>query len=243
MTQPSCQDPKALGLIGGLGVRAGIYYYEKLVDAHEQRNLALRLFLAHAEIRRCMGHVEAGETRELAQYLTGLVQSLHRAGAQVAVIPAVTPHICIEEVISRSPIPMVNILEAINEDLRARGMRRVALFGTRFTIETNLFGGISAAEVVRPSNKEIDEIHHVYTDYAMRGVESSGHRHTLQRVAHALIEREGLDAIVLAGTDLSAFYDARPPQYPAVDASAAHIAAIMPALEPGAAPDPRSSRV
>jgi aspartate racemase len=243
MTKPLCQDPKPLGLIGGLGVRAGIYYYEKLVEAHEQHNAALRLFLAHADVRRCMGHVEAGETHELALYLTGLVQSLASAGAQVAVIPAVTPHICIAEVMAASPVPMVNILEAINADLYARRMRRVALFGTRFTIETNLFGGITAAEVVRPTGKEIDEIHHVYTNYAMSGVEATGHRDSLQRVAHALIEREGLDGIVLAGTDLSAFYDGRPPEYPAIDASAAHIAAIMRALLPSAATDPRSSRV
>jgi aspartate racemase len=174
-----------------------------------------------------MGHVAAGETRELAEYLAGLLQSLARAGADIAVIPAVTPHICIEEVTAASPIPLVSILRAINDDLHTKGIRRVALFGTRFTIESELFGALSNVDVIPPSEREIDEIHRVYTEYAVDGVANAGQRDTLQRTADALFEREKIEAIVLAGTDLSAFYDAQPPEYPAIDASAAHIHAIM----------------
>jgi aspartate racemase len=190
-----------------------------------------------------MGHVEAGETSELAQYLSALVQSLARAGAQVAVIPAVTPHICIEEVTAASPIPMVSILRAIDDDLRARGTRRVALFGTRYTIESNLFGGLPSVDVVRPTESEIDEIHRVYTEYAVEGVEMDDHRERLRRVADALIVREKLHAIVLAGTDLSAFYEGRAPEYPAIDASDIHIQAIMEALCSGQSADPSRSGI
>jgi aspartate racemase len=236
-------NQQTLGLIGGLGVRAGIYYYEKLAQAHESRNAALRMFLAHADVRKCMGHVGAGETRELAEYLSGLIQSLARAGAQVAVIPAVTPHICIEELTGLSPIPLVSILRALNEGLEARTVQRVALFGTRYTIESGLFGALTSAETVLPADREIAEIHRVYTDYAVEGVEREGHRETLERIANALIQREKLDAILLAGTDLSAFYDGRPPKYPAIDASDIHIAAIMQALVRDGGPNPSRSRV
>ncbi len=231
-----------LGLIGGLGLRAGIYYYEKLVGAHELRNAPFRFFLAHADVRRSMGHVEAGETRELAHYLSSLVNALARAGADVAVVPAVTPHICIDELTALSPIPIVSILQAIDDGLQARGVRRIALFGTRFTIESDLFGGLSSAEVVRPAHAEIAEIHRVYTEYAVDGVARTDHRETLRRLANALIERENIDAILLAGTDLSAFYDAEPPEYPAIDASDIHIQAILKALLP-ATPDPNRSSV
>jgi aspartate racemase len=190
-----------------------------------------------------MGHVEAGETHQLAQYLSGLVQSLAHGGAELAVIPAVTPHICIEEVAAASPVPLVSILHAINEDLRAKAARRITLFGTRFTIESDLFGALTGVDVVRPRANEIDEIHRVYAEYAVDGVANAGQRETLHRVADALFEREKIDAIVLAGTDLSAFYDDEPPEYPAIDASTAHIHAIMQAALDGGVPDPHGARI
>jgi aspartate racemase len=236
-------NQQTLGLIGGLGVRAGIYYYEKLAQAHESRNTALRMFLAHADVRKCMGHVAVRQTLELADYLSGLIQSLAAAGAQVAVIPAVTPHICIEEVTALSPIPLVSILRALNERLEERKVQRVALFGTRYTIESGLFGALTSVEVITPADREIAEIHRVYTDYAVQGVAREGHREALERIASALIKREKLDAILLAGTDLSAFYDGHPPEYPAIDASDIHIDAIMHALLREEGPNPSRSRV
>jgi aspartate racemase len=174
-----------------------------------------------------MGHVASGETGQLAEYLSGLIHSLADAGAEVAVIPAVTPHIAISQITAESPIPLVSILQAIDDHLRAGGTQRVALFGTRFTIESKLFGGIRSVEVVRPTDQEIAEIHRVYTEYAVDGVERADHRETLHRIANALIQREKIDAVLLAGTDLSAFYDGRPPEYPAIDASDIHIQAII----------------
>lgn len=242
MTQSANQNARTLGLVGGLGLRAGLYYYEKLAEAHESRGDALRMFLAHADVRRCMGHVQAGEKCELAHYLSGLVQALACAGADVAAIPAVTPHIVIEEVTAASPIPLVSILKALNDELSVRGVARVALFGTRFTIESNLFGGLSTVDVIRPRIEEIDEIHRVYTEYAVEGVECADHRETLKRIASRVIEREKLDAILLAATDLSAFYDGQPPEFPAIDASNIHVQAILNALL-GPATEPGRSRV
>ncbi|MGZ3553920.1 MAG: hypothetical protein ACXWNK_18000 [Vulcanimicrobiaceae bacterium] len=55
------RDRPTLGLIGGLGLGAGIYYYRQLVNEFEERGEALRLLFAHADVRRVLGHVRAGE--------------------------------------------------------------------------------------------------------------------------------------------------------------------------------------
>src|SRR3954452_16531741 len=99
-----------LGLVGGLGVGAAVYYYEQLAKAHAARGVPMRLIMAHADMARGLRHVRAGETAQLADYFAELIGRLAAAGATVAVIPAVTPHICLPELRARSPLPLISIV-------------------------------------------------------------------------------------------------------------------------------------
>ncbi|MGZ3528890.1 MAG: aspartate/glutamate racemase family protein [Vulcanimicrobiaceae bacterium] len=149
------RDRPTLGLIGGLGLGAGIYYYRQLVNEFEERGEALSLLFAHADVRRVLGHVRAGEVRELTAYLRAIMESLSVAGCDVAAISAVTPHVCIAELMDASPLPIVNLLDAVGASIQECGMQRIALFGTRLVIETDLFGCLSGVDVVRPNADEI----------------------------------------------------------------------------------------
>ncbi|HLI95391.1 MAG TPA: aspartate/glutamate racemase family protein [Candidatus Baltobacteraceae bacterium] len=219
---------QTLGLIGGLGLEAGLYYYEHLAKEHAKLHVPLRMVLVHADIGKAMGHVIAGETDLLAEYLSGLIRQLAGGGADVAVIPAVTPHICIGAVEHASSLPIVNILQALSTDLQKRGVKRIALFGTRFVIESDLYGALPATiHVVRPASGEIARIDHLYRSYAVSGQGGEDERAEFTNIANTLCRRERLDAVILAGTDLSALFAYDPPDFPYVDASQVHIAAIM----------------
>ena len=65
-------------------------------------------------------------------------------------------------------MPIIDMLDVTARGLRERGLARIALFGTRFTIETALFGALDAFDVVSPRTQEIDEIHRVYLDFDSR---------------------------------------------------------------------------
>lgn len=217
-----------LGLVGGLGIEAGIYYYQHLAKTHERLGVPLKLVLVHAEARTAVGHMMGGERQELAAYLTGFVRQLAAAGAEIAAIPAVTPHICIEEVMRSSPIPLVNILEALAADLQKRELRRIALFGTKFVIESDLYGALPRSiDVVRPNPEQIERIDHIYRSYAVNGYGGPDERAELTSIANELHRRAQAGAIVLAGTDLSALFEYDEPEFPYVDASQVHIDAIM----------------
>jgi aspartate racemase len=219
---------RTLGLIGGLGIDAGIYYYQHLAKAHAELGVPLRMLLVHAEAETAVGYMQAGERTELAQYLTGFIRQLAAGGAQIAAIPAVTPHACIDEVAQASPIPLVSILDALANDLLARGLRQIALFGTKFVIESDLYGALpDAITVVRPQAGEIARIDELYRAYAVHGKGGAPERAEFTKLAQALCAREDVDAIVLAGTDLSALFEHEEPEFPYVGASQVHIDAIM----------------
>ncbi len=219
-----------LGLIAGLGPAATIHYYTELLRAHEKRGSVMRLLMIQADMPRVVEHVRAGQTAELAQYLAGLIASLRAGGAEIAVVPAVTPHVCAKELKAFSSLPLINILTATSEAAKARGFKRVAIFGTRFTVESDLFGQLDGVTVVRPFANEIDLIHNTYYGLATIGKGTPSDHSELTGIAHRLIERNQLDAIILAGTDLSTIFHEANTDFRYIDCARIHIGRIMEAL-------------
>ena len=85
------------------------------------------------------------KARELAEYLSGLLQHLVDGGAALATIPAFSPQICAAELAEMAPVPLINLLDVIAAEAARRKLRRVAVFGARVTMETGLFGKLEGA--------------------------------------------------------------------------------------------------
>jgi aspartate racemase len=223
----SMNKSRCLGLVGGLGVGATIHYYEKLAKAHEAQGRALDIVIVHAETSRVFEHVQADDRNGLAEYLTGYIRRLEAAGAEVAAIPAVTPHFCVRELIATSSLPVFNIFEPLIQELVARAARRVAVFGTRFVMESALFGEVNEVEIIKSRPHEVDYIHDTYVELARTGKGSEEQHRKLTALAHTLLKRDGLDAIILAGTDLALLFNETNTDFPHLDCAALHLQAIL----------------
>lgn len=218
-----------LGLIGGLGVGAAVHYYRSLAKAHERRQLPMHLLMVHADLNQVMSCVKANRLDDLAEYFAELIAQLKGGGATFAAIPAVTPHICIAELRSRSPLPLVDILEVVHE---AKIAKRIALFGSRFTIETDMFGVLAGKNTVRPQPGEVDIIHEAYMRTASVGEGVDEDRQALTAMARRLMERDGVEAIVFAGTDLALLFSESNTTFPFIDCAQLHLDAILQKLRP-----------
>ena len=218
---------RCLGLIGGLGVGATVHYYRKLAQAHEEEHIALDLVMVHAETPRIFEYAAAGDRDGMARYLAALIDRLKAAGAELAIIPAVTPHYCVRELSAISPLPLLNIFEPLVQELSARLVKRVGVFGTRFVIESALFGMVAGVEVVQPRPDEVEYIHQTYVELAKRGEGSEAQYRGLTDLALTLCKRDGVDTILLAGTDLALIFNDRNIEFPYIDCAALHLQAIM----------------
>jgi aspartate racemase len=218
---------RCLGLVGGLGVGAAVHYYQLLAEAHQKHDRTMDIVITHAEVSRVYEYVQAADREGLADYLIGFINRMHAAGAEVAAIPAVTPHFCIRELVSRSPIPVINLFESVNEELSKRDVRRVAVFGTRFVVESALFGFLDQVQIVSPQPEEVNEIHQIYTKLAQDGKGSEEQHTRLTDLAHTLCTRDEVDAILLAGTDLALVFNQSNTDFPHVDCAEVHIRAIF----------------
>ena len=218
---------RCLGLVGGLGVGATVHYYKELARVHEARGRTLNLVIAHAETSRVFEYVRAGDRNSLAQYLASFIHRLKSAGAEIAAIPAITPHFCLQELVALSPLPLVNIFEPLTQELAKRSIRRVALFGTKYVIDSALFGFVDGVEIVQPKPDEVDHIHEIYLELLQIG-KGTGERHSqLTALANTLLRRDAVEAIVFAGTDLSLLFTDANTKFPYLDCAALHLQAIL----------------
>jgi aspartate racemase len=220
-------QPRTFGLVAGLGVGAGIFYYKALVDAHLALGLSPRILMVHADVRRVMNHAAAREADQLAQYLAGLLGQLAGGGAEIASIPAFSPQVCENELAALTPLPLVSLLDAISAEVKRRGLRRVALFGARVTMETQMFGRLQDVDVVTARPEEADRIAVIYVRVVEEARATDEDYGALRLLAHTLIEREKLDAIIFAGTDLAFAFNPENTDFPHVDGARVHIKAIM----------------
>jgi aspartate racemase len=174
-----------------------------------------------------MNHAAAREADQLAQYLAGLLGQLARGGAEIASIPAFSPQVCANELAAITPLPLVSLLDAISAELKRRGLRRVALFGARVTMETQMFGRLQDVDVVTARPEEVDRIAVIYVRVVEEARATDEDYRALRLLAHTLIEREKLDAIIFAGTDLAFAFNPENTDFPHVDGARVHIKAIM----------------
>jgi aspartate racemase len=222
----AAKETRCLGLIGGLGPGATIHYYRELIAALESQGRVPRLLVAQADIGRVYAAVAAKDFDGLARYLAGLAANMAAGGAEFTAIVAATPHICAAQLIALSPIPLIDMLAEVATAVRARGFKRVALLGTRFTLETRMFGALGDVEIVMPSAAEIDTIHRNYTDI-VAGRATNAQLEELRGLAQTFVARDGAQAVLIAGTDLSGVFTDSNAGFPMLDCARVHIDAIV----------------
>ena len=210
-----------MGLVGGLGPNATVYYYNA---AHKARGRVARMLIAHADVDHGRPLAEAGKLDELARYLNGFIDATAAGGAEMAAIVAVTPHICSAQLLPLLRIPLIDMVATVADEVRARGLKRIALLGTRSTVQSRMFGRLGV-DVVMPKPDEIDFINNAYLDV----VYDRSTPETIDRVretAHTLIRRDGAESVLLAGTDLSMVLNEESAGFPTIDCAGVHIKEI-----------------
>jgi aspartate racemase len=221
---------RCLGLIGGLGPPATVHYYKALVDAFAVRKVTPRLLISHADASFVLDCVRRNDLDALAAYLADHIARMAKAGADIAVIPAVTPHICAPTLTRLSPLPLVDMIETTHTELRARKLKRISLMGTRFVMESGLFGRLDGIEIVPPAPADLEFIHDTYMGIIANNRIAPDDVERLRKIARGLVERDKVQTVVIAGTDLALAFDETTAGFPALDCARVHLDAIVAAM-------------
>ncbi len=213
---------------------AAAFYYKELATRCDARGLELDLVMVHAETPRVFEYVQAGNRHGLAAYLAEFVARMKAAGAEYAVIPSVTTHFAMRELGLVAPLPVLDIFTPLAEEIARRRIRRLAVFGTRFVMESEMYGFVRGAEFVRALPSEEAFVHETYVRLALDGHGTPAQFEGLRELAHRLCKREELDAVVMGGTDLSLIFNPSNTDFPHLDCAALHLASVEATLFGGA---------
>jgi aspartate racemase len=229
----------AVGIVGGLGPESTVDYYRRILAAWEREDpsSAPSIVIDSLDAQRALKLV-AADLRAFSDYLFASLQRLAGAGVDFAVLSANTAHIVFDDLSARSPVPLLSIVETCAAEAQRHGLKRVALLGTRFTMEATFYPEVCArfgAEVVTPAADERAWVHERYVGQLLKGDFREDTRQEFISLVDRLRRDERIEGVILGGTELPLLLrDASIAGVPVLDTTGLHVAAIVQRLRSAA---------
>lgn len=198
---------KTIGMIGGMSWESTITYYqvinsvikEKLGGLHSAK--CILYSVDFDEIEKCQS---IGDWERSAEILTAIAQRLEAAGADFIIICTNTMHKVADQIQTRINIPILHIAEATASALLADGQAKVALLGTRYTMEQAFYKNVlmqQGIEVLIPDEADRLRVNHVIYEELCQGTINPASRQEFLRIIDALRD-SGAQAVILGCTEI-----------------------------------------
>jgi aspartate racemase len=224
---------KTIGVLGGMSWESTAVYYRRLNELVQEKlgGLASAPVIIHsfdfAEIER-LQHEEAWG--ELAAVLSRAAAGLREAGADFLVIATNTMHLVAPQVASASGLPLLHIADVTAREITAHGYTRVALLGTRFTMERPFYAArieeTAGARCIVPDDNERETVHRIIYDELCAGTVRDSSREQVVSVIERLAGA-GAEAVVLGCTELPLLVRPGDVSIPVLDTTELHVRAAV----------------
>ena len=215
---------KTLGIIGGIAPESTIDYYRQLVAAGVKS-----IVINSIDLDEMLALVPAPNA--LADHLAEALARLERAGADVALLASNTPHLVFDELRRRATIPLVSIVESARDEALARGLKRVGILGTRFTMRGRFYPDVfnkAGIEIVVPNDDDVAFIHDTYMNELVKAIFLPEKRERLLAIVESM---KPIDGVLLAGTELPLILRADSHAgVPLLDTTRIHVKAVLHSL-------------
>ncbi|SRR6266404_955027 len=225
---------RTAGIIGGVGPESTIEYYRLIIESYRQRRTDgsyPSIIINSVDVSRLLAWMGSGELGTVTDYLANGIEKVARAGADFGAVAANTPHIVFDALQKRSPIPLLSIVEATRDEARARGIKKVGLFGTRFTMQAQFYPevfGRADIQIIVPNDEEQSYIHEKYLGELLNNIFASETRDGLLAIVDRLKEREAIEGLILGGTELPLILrDKEHNGVPFLDTTRIHVQSIV----------------
>ncbi len=223
---------KRIGIIGGLGPESTVDYYKLVIGAFKGERTSFdypEIIIYSAALSKFLQLADGEKWEQLAEWLLDMVKALHRAGAEFTAIASNSPHVVFAEVSSRSPVPMLSIVEAACARAKAMGLRKLGLLGTAFTMKADFYQRVfrdQGLSLVVPEEQDQKLIQDRLFSEIELGIIKDATRQELLAVVKRMIEKQSIDSVVLGCTELPLILDRDELGIPFLNTTAIHAEAI-----------------
>ena len=218
---------KTIGMIGGMSWESSAVYYEimnravkeKLGGHHSCK--CLMYSVDFAEIEQLQS---AGDWDRLTGIMIDAARRLERGGAELLIICTNTMHKMAPDIEKTVKIPLLHIVDAVADRIRELGLAKVALLGTRYTMEQDFYKGRlidKGIDVIIPDEPGVETVHNIIYNELVHGIIKDESRQAYGKVIQQLAMR-GAQGIVLGCTEIPLLVKQSDCTIPVFDTTAIH---------------------
>jgi len=229
---------KTIGLIGGMSWESSIEYYRiineavrgKLGGLHSAKCVMVSVDFAEIEPLQ-----HQGKWNEATEILIAAARSVEAGGADFVMLCTNTMHKVADEVQKHLRIPILHVADATVQTIKAVGLKKVGLLGTKFTMEEGFYKGRLAQrhnlEIIIPNTEAREVVHRIiYDELCMGEIRSSSKTKYLEIIER--LAKEGAKGIILGCTEIGLLIKEEDARVPLFDTTRIHaLAAVEYALE------------
>ena len=200
---------RVLGVVGGTGPESTVDYYRSIVAAWRRRRpdgTYPRVIIDSVEAGAVFRLLADGGFAEIGRIVGAALGELAAAGCGRALLASNASHLAFDQIDPPPPIPLIHIVDAARDAASAAGHRRLGIIGTRFVMESRLYPDRftpAGIEVVLPNEDERAAVHRIYFGELVQGVFRDESRDELVAIVAAMRDRDGIDGVILGGTELA----------------------------------------
>lgn len=219
---------KTIGLIGGMSWESSAVYYE-LINKKVKELLggfhsckSIMVSVDFAEIEKLQ---HEGNWAALDQIMADAAKNLESAGVDIVVLCTNTMHLCSDAIKQNINIPFLHIAEATAQEIQKQGIKKVALLGTKFTMEKDFYKSILindfGIEVLIPTEEERDIVHNIIYNELVQGVIKDESREQYKTIIHNLAQ-QGAEGVILGCTEIPLLISGSDVNIPVFDTTKIH---------------------
>jgi len=223
---------KTIGIIGGLTWLSTADYY-RLINQQINEKLggveAGKIILYSVNFAEIKVLTENNEWDAIAAIMKDVARKLEAAGADCILIGANTMHKIADEVQSAIHIPLINIAEETAKVIQAKGMKKVALLGTKYTMQLDFYTKKLSAKGIQtiiPGDEDIAYINNaIYTEMG-KGLFLPETKARFIQIIDKL-QQSGVDAVILGCTEIPILIKQEDVNLPVLDTTVIHVSAAV----------------
>ena len=224
---------KTIGLIGGMSWESSIEYYriinetvrDRLGGLHSAKSVMYSVDFAEIETLQ-----HQGQWAEATQMMIDAARNVERGGADFVIICTNTMHKMADDVQQAIGIPLLHIADATADKIKAQGLNRIGLLGTKFTMEEDFYKGRlvdrHGLEVIIPDDRQRELVHRViYVELCLGQVNADSKAQYVELMAGFV--DAGAEGIILGCTEIGLLVDAGDSPVPLFDTTYIHAVAAV----------------
>ncbi len=223
---------KKIGIIGGLSVESTIEYYKILVKEYNLIKGGASsplLIIDSLDLEIVRNLMVENSWEKVYQIILKSARNLEDAGAEIIIIATNTIHKIFEKFTMEINTPMISIMDATAEAIKEKGITRVGLLGTIFTMQSNFYQNSLSKygiEVIVPIKEDQEYVNTVIweelTHHVLTLESKKGYSEVIKR-----LKSKGAEGVILGCTEIPLLITQNDSPIPVFDTTTLHALAVL----------------